>query len=75
MLLHLISILLKNCNIVFSTGKVVMESQIPVNLVHRNDVIDSIVAIIKSNKGNQIYNICYPHHPSLRLTRQCQTQI
>lgn len=35
----------------------------PVNLIHRDDVIEIIYEVIKKNKWNEVYNICTPLHP------------
>ena len=37
---------------------------VPVNLVHLNDVIEAIGAIIIGNKWSCIYNVSYPSHPA-----------
>lgn len=35
----------------------------PVNLVHRDDVIGIIEAVIEQEKWGEIYNVCSPEHP------------
>jgi nucleoside-diphosphate-sugar epimerase len=36
----------------------------PVNLVHRNDVIQSILAVLNESLWGKTYNIVHPEHPS-----------
>ena len=45
-------------------GKTLENGQDPVNLVSRIDVIRAIELIIASNTRNEIFNVCYPDHPS-----------
>ena len=40
---------------------------VPVNLVHLNDVIEAIGAIIARNKWLCIYNVSYPSHPAKKV--------
>jgi nucleoside-diphosphate-sugar epimerase len=40
---------------------------VPVNLVHLNDVIEAIGAIIAGNKWSCIYNVSYPSHPTKKV--------
>ncbi len=35
----------------------------PVNLVHRDDVIGIVEAVIEQEKWGEIYNVCSPQHP------------
>jgi nucleoside-diphosphate-sugar epimerase len=46
------------------SGKTVENGSQVVNLVNRNDVIRAIIHLIKSEKTNVIFNVCYPEHPS-----------
>jgi nucleoside-diphosphate-sugar epimerase len=45
-------------------GKTLENGQDPVNLVSRNDVIRAIELIIGSNVSNELFNLCYPDHPT-----------
>jgi nucleoside-diphosphate-sugar epimerase len=36
----------------------------PVNLVHQQDVVDVITKILSKNIRNELFNICYPEHPT-----------
>ena len=36
----------------------------PVNLVHQQDVVSFIAQILNENIRNQLFNICYPEHPT-----------
>lgn len=46
------------------TGKILENGSQVVNLVHRNDVIRAIILIIQIEKTNDIFNVCYPLHPT-----------
>jgi nucleoside-diphosphate-sugar epimerase len=46
------------------TGRILENGSHVVNLVHRDDVIRAIIKIIQTEKTNDIFNVCYPHHPS-----------
>ena len=36
----------------------------PVNLVHQQDVVSVITKILSKNIQNELFNICYPEHPT-----------
>jgi nucleoside-diphosphate-sugar epimerase len=36
----------------------------PVNLVHQLDVISVIILVLRKNIRNELFNICYPEHPT-----------
>ena len=36
----------------------------PVNLIHRDDVINVIDQVIEEEKWDEIYNVCAPEHPA-----------
>ena len=36
----------------------------PVNLVHQLDVISVIILVLRKNIRNEVFNICYPEHPT-----------
>jgi nucleoside-diphosphate-sugar epimerase len=36
----------------------------PVNLVHQQDVVSVITKILNENIQNELFNICYPEHPT-----------
>jgi nucleoside-diphosphate-sugar epimerase len=46
------------------SGRTLENGSQVVNLVHRNDVIRAITHLIKSEKMNTVFNVCYPDHPS-----------
>jgi len=49
----------------FLAGKTNIENgNAPINLVHREDVIQLIWSIISESKFNEIFNCVYPFHPS-----------
>jgi nucleoside-diphosphate-sugar epimerase len=37
-----------------------------VNLVHRDDIIDVILELLKKNIDRETFNVCFPDHPSKR---------
>ncbi len=45
----------------------------PVNLIHQQDAIKSIILIIENNAWNEIYNVVNPSHPTRKIyyTEQC----
>ncbi|MFT4031113.1 MAG: SDR family NAD(P)-dependent oxidoreductase [Siphonobacter sp.] len=44
-------------------GKTVNTGQIPVNFIHRNDVVEIILEVIRQNRWNETYNVVAPEHP------------
>lgn len=48
----------------FLSGKNVENGNYVVNLVHRDDVIASILSVLENAAWNKIYNICWNDHPS-----------
>lgn len=48
----------------YLSGKNVENGNHVVNLVHRDDVIASILSILENAAWNKTYNICWNHHPS-----------
>lgn len=36
----------------------------PVNMVHQDDVIEAILALLNQSEGGHIYNLCAPIHPT-----------
>ncbi|WP_417346891.1 NAD(P)H-binding protein [Ferrimonas sp.] len=49
----------------FLAGKSgLLGSKDPVNLVHRDDVISAILALIEADLWGQTFNLASPHHPS-----------
>jgi nucleoside-diphosphate-sugar epimerase len=46
------------------SGRTLANGNQVVNLIHRNDVIRALIHLIKSEKTNVIFNVCYPDHPS-----------
>ncbi len=38
--------------------------QAPVNLIHQSDVIKAISCVLVSPKQDEIYNVCWPEHPT-----------
>ena len=36
----------------------------PVNLIHQQDVVSAILKILSKNIRNELFNICYPEHPT-----------
>jgi nucleoside-diphosphate-sugar epimerase len=45
-------------------GRRLENGQDPVNLVSRNDVIRAVELIIDLDISNELFNLCYPDHPS-----------
>ena len=50
----------------FRQGKVVAEPEAPVNLVHRDDCLGIILAIIEQAAWGEVFNGCADSHPSKR---------
>jgi nucleoside-diphosphate-sugar epimerase len=50
----------------FSNGKIVQQPDAPVNLIHRDDCIGIINAIIEHDAWNTVFNGCAPTHPTKR---------
>ncbi|WP_143735965.1 NAD(P)H-binding protein [Methyloprofundus sedimenti] len=50
----------------FRPGKVVAQPEAPVNLIHRDDCIGIISAIIEQNVWGEVFNACAATHPSKR---------
>jgi nucleoside-diphosphate-sugar epimerase len=48
----------------YLSGKMNTDGQKVVNLVHREDVITAIVAVLDSGTWNEMFNVCYPEHPT-----------
>ncbi len=44
--------------------KLVLNSHVPLNLIHRDDCIQILLRIITQNKWNEIYNACSDNHPT-----------
>jgi nucleoside-diphosphate-sugar epimerase len=51
----------------YLSGKQNTDGQKVVNLVHREDVIAAILTVLKHEVWEEIFNVCYPAHP----TRAC----
>jgi len=45
-------------------GRTLEDGQHPVNLVHRGDVIQAISNILEKNCDNELFNLCFPDHPT-----------
>lgn len=50
----------------YVAGKQVNTAEVPVNFVHRDDVVQIIYEIIRQDKWNTIYNVVAPQHPVRR---------
>jgi hypothetical protein len=50
----------------FRTGKVVAQPDAPVNLIHREDCLGIILAIIEQAAWGETFNACADSHPSKR---------
>jgi len=50
----------------YVAGKTINTGQVPVNFVHRDDVIRIIYEIIRQEKWGQTYNVVAPQHPIRR---------
>lgn len=48
----------------FLSGKLVKGGQSPVNLLHRDDCIALIKALLKRNQWGEVFNACADEHPS-----------
>jgi nucleoside-diphosphate-sugar epimerase len=48
----------------YLSGKLNADGQKVVNLVHREDVIEAIVAVVKNKVWNETFNVCIPEHPT-----------
>lgn len=46
------------------SGKTYPGADTPINLVHLDDCIQIITALLESNKWGEIYNVCSPDHPT-----------
>lgn len=44
-------------------GKMVKNGGFPVNYLHQNDAVNSIIAVINNNVWGELYNIVSPNHP------------
>jgi nucleoside-diphosphate-sugar epimerase len=42
----------------------ISNGQAPVNLIHQSDIIQAISCVLKDPKQDEIYNICWPEHPT-----------
>ncbi len=42
----------------------ISNGQAPVNLIHQSDIIRAISCILAEPKQNEIYNVCWPEHPT-----------
>ena len=38
--------------------------QAPVNLIHQSDIIRAIACLLESSVTNELYNLCWPEHPT-----------
>jgi nucleoside-diphosphate-sugar epimerase len=45
-------------------GRALEDGQHPVNLVERNDVIRVISSIMETSCTNELFNVCFPDHPT-----------
>jgi nucleoside-diphosphate-sugar epimerase len=50
----------------FKTGKIAKDADAPVNLIHLDDCIGIVEAVISKNVGNEIFNACGDGHPRRR---------
>lgn len=48
----------------FLNKKKIANGLAPVNLVHQQDVLSVITKILSENIRNELFNICYPEHPT-----------
>jgi nucleoside-diphosphate-sugar epimerase len=48
----------------FLNKKKIANGLAPVNLVHQQDVVSVITKILNENIQNELFNICYPEHPT-----------
>lgn len=48
----------------YMSGKTYQDGNALVNLVHREDVIQAIIAVIEQDKWQKVFNICHNDHPS-----------
>ncbi|MBM7072050.1 SDR family NAD(P)-dependent oxidoreductase [Shewanella sp. 202IG2-18] len=48
----------------FANRDKVDDGNAPVNLVHLDDCIHAVKAVLKADSVSSIYNICSPHHPT-----------
>ncbi|MBV6643985.1 MAG: hypothetical protein KI790_00965 [Cyclobacteriaceae bacterium] len=48
----------------FTSGKVVKGADQPVNLIHQQDIIYAIIAIIKQNQWRKTFHLAAPNHPT-----------
>lgn len=51
----------------FRNGKVIQEADAPVNLIHRDDCIGIISAIIEHQAWGEVFNACADTHPTKRV--------
>jgi nucleoside-diphosphate-sugar epimerase len=42
----------------------ISNGQAPVNLIHQSDIIAAIMCILAEPKQDEIYNVCWPEHPT-----------
>jgi nucleoside-diphosphate-sugar epimerase len=57
------------------SGKIQLKNpQAPVNLIHQQDAVNSIVHIIEKNAWNELFNVVTPSHPTRKTyyTEQCK---
>lgn len=47
----------------YMSGKTYPGANTPINLIHLDDCIQIIIALLESNKWGEIYNACSPDHP------------
>ena len=50
----------------FKNGKIVKNSNAPVNMIHRDDCISIISEIIRQDMFDEAFNCCSPSHPTKR---------
>lgn len=51
----------------FANGKLVQHADAPVNLIHQDDCIGIIDAIIEQDEWDQVFNGCADTHPTKRI--------
>lgn len=51
----------------FANGKLVQHADVPVNLIHRDDCIGIIAAIINQDEWGEVFNACADTHPTKRI--------
>jgi len=50
----------------FVTGKTDVAADTPVNLIHRDDAVQIITALIEKDIWGEVFNACSPQHPTKR---------